>query len=130
MDVVLQVRRGGQRQPVHPWQSPRPPCLPKSADPPADHRTLDEICTTRTHALTDDLKCYVTAPIRWDGHDWLYLGGVVAAVGVAHHYDEDVRTHFVGEAATPPSTESFDTQDALPAAGVFAATLLYGNALA
>ena len=79
--------------------------------------------------MTDDLKCYVTAPIRWDGRDWLYLGGAVAAVGVAHHYDEDVRTHFVGDAATTPSnSKSYDTQDALPAAGVFAVTLLYAMA--
>jgi hypothetical protein len=97
-----------------------------SAEQPAKNRTLSEICSTRTEGFTDDLKCYVTGPIRWDSRDWLYFGGVVAAVGLAHHYDEDVRTHFVGDAPTSPAnSKSYDSQDALPAAGIFAATFLY-----
>src|SRR4051812_40017933 len=58
-------------------------------------RSLEEICSSRTQGFTDDVKCYFTAPVRWDGGDWIYFGGVVAAVGLAHHYDEDVRNHFV-----------------------------------
>jgi hypothetical protein len=100
----------------------------RSADESAGHRTLNEICTTRTQAFTDDLECYVTSPLRWDGRDWIFLGGAVATVALAHHYDDDVRTHFVTDAATPPAnTKSYDTEDALPAAGVFAATLLYAT---
>ena len=99
-----------------------------SAEEPAKNRTLSEICSTRTEGFTDDLKCYVTGPIRWDGRDWLYFGGVVAAVGLAHHYDEDVRTHFVvGASTSPANSKSYDSEDALPAAGVFAATLLYAT---
>jgi len=100
----------------------------RPADDPAGHRTLDEICTTRTQAFTDDVKCYVTAPLRWDSRDWIYLGGAVAAIGLAHHYDTDVRTHFVDDATiAPANSKSYDSQDALPAAGVFAATLLYAT---
>jgi membrane-associated phospholipid phosphatase len=99
-----------------------------AADPAPTPKTLDQICTTRTEGFTDDLKCYVTAPIRWDGRDWLYLGGAVATIALAHHFDGDVRTHFVGDAASPSANaKSYDTEDALPAAGVFAATLLYAT---
>jgi hypothetical protein len=92
------------------------------------HRTLDQTCTTRTQAFTDDLKCYVTAPLRWDGRDWVFFGGALATIGLAHHYDQDVRAHFVGDNATPSANpKSYDSEDALPAAGVFAATLLYAT---
>ena len=87
------------------------------------------ICSSRTQGFTDDVKCYFTAPARWDAGDWIYFGGVVAAVGLAHHYDEDVRTHFVGEPAAPPAdADTHDKDDALPAAGVLAATGLYALA--
>ncbi len=100
----------------------------RSADAPAEHRTLSQICSTRTEAFTDDVKCYVTSPIRWDGRDWLYFGGAVAAVALAHHYDEDVRTHFVGNSTTlPASPDSHDSDDALPAAAVVAATFLFAT---
>ena len=98
-----------------------------SAEEPAKNRTLSEICSTRTEGFTDDLKCHFTGPIRWDGRDWLYFGGVVAAVGLAHHYDGDVRTHFVADTpSSPANSKSYDSEDSLPAAGIFAATLLYG----
>jgi len=100
----------------------------QSAEPPAEHRKLSEICSTRTEGLGDDVKCYVTAPIRWDGRDWLYFGGAVATIALSGHYDDDVRTHFVGDAAVPPApAKSYDSEDALPAFGVFAATLLYAT---
>ncbi len=94
------------------------------ADSTDKPRTLTETCSTRTEAFTDDVKCYVTSPIRWDGRDWLYFGGTVAAIALAHHYDEDVRTHFVGT-GLPATSDSHDGDDALPAAGVVAATFLY-----
>ena len=94
------------------------------SDKPAEKRTLSETCSTRTEGFTDDMKCYATAPMRWDGRDWLYFGGTVAAVGIAHHYDGDVRNHFVGGNS---GSTSYSTQDALPAIGVFAATLAYAT---
>src|SRR5689334_16259204 len=97
-----------------------------SANDDDKQRSLAETCATRTDAFTDDVKCYVTAPIRWDGRDWLYFGGAVAAVAVAHHYDERVRTHFVGT-GLPATSDSHDTSDALPAIGVVTATFLYAT---
>src|SRR3954471_22754685 len=92
-------------------------------------QSLEEICSSRTQGFTDDVKCYFTAPARWDGADWIYFGGVVAAVGLAHHYDEDVRNHFVGDRAiVQPDADSHDKDDALPAAGVLAATWIYAMA--
>jgi membrane-associated phospholipid phosphatase len=42
----------------------------------------------------EDTKLYFTAPLRWDEEDWLYFGGALVAIGVAHSYDERVRDHF------------------------------------
>ena len=73
------------------------------------------------HTLIDDARMYVTAPVRWDAHDWLYAGGAVAAIVASHHYDDQVREHFI-------STNSLDLQDkhsnkdTLPAAAVLAGT--------
>jgi hypothetical protein len=94
----------------------------------AQARSLEEICASRTQGFADDVKCYFTAPARWDGRDWIYFGGVVAAVGLAHHYDEDVRDHFVVPTNALADADSRDKEDALPAAGVLAATWLYALA--
>lgn len=88
--------------------------------------SADQPLERRSEGFLDDLECYATAPIRWDDRDWLYFGGAVAAVGLSHRYDEEVRKHFAG-ASPPPATQSYDTEDALPAIGVFAATLLYAT---
>lgn len=85
-------------------------------------------CTARSTGFTNDLECYFTAPLRWDGRDWFYFGSTIAAIGVAHHYDEDVRAHFVAGANPPASADSKDVDDALPAAGVLAATFVYALA--
>jgi membrane-associated phospholipid phosphatase len=99
-----------------------------AAEGASDHGTLDQVCAARTQGLKDDVKCYFTAPLRWDGRDWLYFGSTVAAVGLAHQYDDNVRTHFVGSGtALPKNSGSYSNQDALPAIGVFAATFLYGT---
>lgn len=73
-------------------------------------------------SLIDDANLYVTAPLRWDGRDWLYAGGAVLAIGVAHHYDEQVRTHFMTNANANSSGDPHSTRDALPTLGVVAAT--------
>ena len=51
----------------------------------------------------DDLKLYVTAPLRWDEEDWLYFGGALAAIAGSHALDSRVRTHF----ATGSNATSF-----------------------
>lgn len=76
-----------------------------------------------------DVKDYVTAPIRWDSQDWMYFGGTVAGIAVAHHYDDQVRRHFtIGQyAGNLTSTNTHDVQDVLPTAAVVGATWLYSG---
>ena len=66
------------------------------------------------------MRLYVTAPIRWDERDWLYAGGVVAAIATSHHYDSQVREHFITN--SPDLTDKHSTKDALPAVAVLAGT--------
>jgi len=72
------------------------------------------------HSLLDDARMYVTAPIRWDARDWLYAGGAVAAIIASHHYDDQVRDHFI--TPSPDVHDKHSTRDALPAAAVLAGT--------
>jgi hypothetical protein len=44
--------------------------------------------------VLEDTKLYFTAPLRWDGEDWVAFGGILAAIGAAHQFDEKVREHF------------------------------------
>lgn len=76
-----------------------------------------------------DVKDYVTAPVRWDGKDWMYFGGTLAAIAASHHYDDQVRRHFtVGKyAGNLTSTNTHDLQDGLPTAAVVGATWLYSG---
>jgi membrane-associated phospholipid phosphatase len=77
--------------------------------------------TITGETLFDDTKQYVSAPLRWDQHDWWFAGGTLAAVLAAHHYDEQVRDHFV----TPQNVidgEVHSRRDWLPTVGVVAAT--------
>jgi hypothetical protein len=82
---------------------------------------------TRPGGLLLDIKDYYTAPLHWDGKDWAYFGGALAAIAAAHHYDTQVRTHFVKQLNTPLSTNTKDLQDALPGAAALGATWLYAN---
>jgi hypothetical protein len=100
----------------------------RAGDDTSTHRSLAETCSARSVAFTDDVKCYFTALVRWDGRSWIEFGGTVALIGLAHHYDEDVRNHFVGDAPPAANADSHDVDDALPAAGVLAATWVYALA--
>jgi membrane-associated phospholipid phosphatase len=71
--------------------------------------------------VLSDIGAYFTAPVRWDGSDWAWFGGTVLAIGLAHRYDSQVRTHFVGSGPAS-STNTHDTQDALPTVAVFGGT--------
>jgi membrane-associated phospholipid phosphatase len=69
----------------------------------------------------NDTGAYVTAPVHWDARDWLEFGATVATVGVAHHYDDDVRSHFAP--ARPADLEkpsSHELRDAAPAVALMA----------
>jgi membrane-associated phospholipid phosphatase len=73
-----------------------------------------------------DVGAYFTAPLRWDARDWTWFGGALLAVGLAHRYDSQVRTHFVGSGPAPnTNTNSEDTKDAIPTVAVLGATWGY-----
>jgi membrane-associated phospholipid phosphatase len=79
-----------------------------------------------SHTLMEDTKLYFTAPLRWDGHDWLYFSGTLVAIGVAHEYDADVRAHFAtGSNATLDGQDSNSLRDAVPAAAMVVGTWAY-----
>jgi membrane-associated phospholipid phosphatase len=86
-------------------------------------------CSTPLSRSLGAVKAYVTAPLRWNAPDWLLFGGAFAAVGIAHRYDTDVRTHFTqsSPAALPGSAHTL--QDALPAAAMFVGTWGLANLL-
>ena len=93
-----------------------------------DSARRDETFESRASRVLEDVKLYATAPLHWDGKDWGYFGGALAAVGVAHHYDTDVRTHFTRDFSSAlGSKKSTDLQDAVPAAAAFAGTWLYAK---
>lgn len=88
----------------------------------------DPNCPTPLSRSLDAIKAYFTAPLHWTATDWLYVGGAVAAIGIAHEFDGRVRTHFTGNSPSAlNSTNTHDLQDALPAAALFVGTLGYAN---
>jgi membrane-associated phospholipid phosphatase len=76
--------------------------------------------------LASDIKRYFTAPLHWDRGEWAWFGGALIAIGATHHYDTQVRTHFVKTLGAAPAPNK-DVQDAIPAAAVFVATWGYAN---
>jgi membrane-associated phospholipid phosphatase len=72
-----------------------------------------------------DAKSYFTAPLRWDGSDWLFFGGSIAAVAVAHDFDTRVRDHFApAGAAGVTGSDNNSLRDAIPAASLVVGTWL------
>jgi membrane-associated phospholipid phosphatase len=75
--------------------------------------------------LVSDAKNYVTAPIHWDESDWLFFGGSIAAIAVAHNFDSRVRDHFAPSgAAGLTGADTDEVRDILPAASLLAGTWL------
>jgi membrane-associated phospholipid phosphatase len=77
--------------------------------------------------LVSDIKLYFTAPLRWEAGDWAWFGGALVAIGAAHHYDTQVRNHFVENLKPGQTVNSDDVQDAIPTAAVLVATWGYAN---
>ncbi len=102
---------------------PAPPGEP--TPPPSTEPTAPREGTT--HGLVTDIKLYFTAPLRWDRGNWAWFGGALVAIGAAHHYDTQVRTHFIKTLGTAQTTSSKDLQDAAPTAAVVAATWGYAT---
>jgi membrane-associated phospholipid phosphatase len=83
----------------------------------ADDFTLGDVLT--------DAKSYVTAPVRWDGSDWLFFGGSLAAIAVSHDFDDRVRDHFApGGTAGVTGSDKNSLRDAIPAASLVVGTWL------
>lgn len=100
-------------------QGPAPAPQPAPAEEPAP--------VPEDFGLFSDIKLYFTAPLRWDRDDWALFGGALVAIGAAHHYDGQVRTHFIRTQGTSAPTSSKDLEDALPTAAVVAATWGYAT---
>ena len=76
----------------------------------------------------EDAKAYYTAPLHWDGRDWAYFGGTLAAIAVTHHYDTQARTHYVqGSGSVLGPKRSGELTDALPSAALLVGTWGYAT---
>jgi membrane-associated phospholipid phosphatase len=81
----------------------------------------DDYMTVR--GALGDIKDYYTAPLRWDGADWLAFGGSIAAVLAAHSLDERVRGDFAkGPGALNGGEDKNSLRDALPTVAVIGGT--------
>jgi membrane-associated phospholipid phosphatase len=87
----------------------------------------DSGTTTDQHPLLHDIEAYYTSPVRWDVKDWAFFAGAVGLVAGAHHYDTQVRTHFIKQGTQPVGGSTKDLQDAAPAAAAVVGTWLYAN---
>jgi membrane-associated phospholipid phosphatase len=97
---------------------------PASEPTPSPPAPAPEQTSSQSGVLTD-IKLYFTAPLHWDARDWEWFGGALVAVGAAHHYDTQVRTHFVKNLAPGQTINSDDVKDAIPTVAVMAATWAY-----
>jgi hypothetical protein len=76
----------------------------------------------------EDAKLYFTAPLRWDGRDWLEFGGTLVALGVVHEFDDDVRDHFAGDSSRAlDGKDPHNGDDALPMAVLLAGTWAFAG---
>lgn len=115
--------------PVSPnnWAYRGSPPAPGSANGTSSGDTEPASNEPHKPGLWDDVKDYYTAPLHWDIKDWAFFGGAVAAVAASHHYDDQVRTHFIKQGAKPIGGSTKDLQDALPAVAAVGATWLYAG---
>lgn len=75
------------------------------------------------HGALEDIKDYYTAPLHWDGEDWLAFGGSLAAVAAAHSLDERVRGDFAkGPGALNGGEDKNSLRDALPTVAIIGGT--------
>jgi PAP2 superfamily len=74
-----------------------------------------------------DIEAYYTSPLHWDMKDWAYFGGAIGLVAAAHHYDGQVRTHFIAEGTQAKGGSTKDLQDAIPSVAAVVGTWAYAN---
>jgi len=89
---------------------------PAPESPPAQHSPL-----------LLDIEAYYTSPLHWDMKDWAYFGGAIGLLAAAHHYDGQVRTHFIAEGAQAKGGSTKDLQDAIPSVAAVVGTWAYAN---
>jgi hypothetical protein len=89
---------------------------PNSGPPPAQHSPL-----------LLDIEAYYTSPLHWDMKDWAYFGGAIGLLAAAHHYDGQVRTHFIAEGTQAKGGSTKDLQDAIPSVAAVVGTWAYAN---
>src|SRR6202030_754257 len=101
----------------------------QTPDSQTDDRTAaaSSAAAEQPSQLASDIKRYFTAPLHWDRGDWAWFGGALVAIGAAHHYDTQVRTHFIKTLGVSTTTKHKDVQDAIPTAAVFVATWGYAH---
>jgi len=101
--------------------------VPEPDTPPTTPAGSAEPSAQSSGGLGSDIKQYFTAPLHWDAKEWAWFGGAVAVIAASHHYDSQVRTHFVGNLTTAQiqSLPSDDVKDILPTVGVMFATWGY-----
>ena len=88
------------------------------------HQCAAQSLDARTAA--GDAKAYFTAPLHWTERDWWRFAGALAVVGIAHEFDDDVRTHFASDSeAALSSNDSHDARDLLPAALLVTGAWIY-----
>jgi membrane-associated phospholipid phosphatase len=96
------------------------PTVPEPPPPPPVPATQ----ASSAGGFAHDAGLYFTAPLHWNGNEWAWFAGAVAAIGASHHYDTQVRTHFT-KGLTPTEIDNIssdDLQDALPSVAVFLGT--------
>jgi membrane-associated phospholipid phosphatase len=97
------------------------PAVPESA------QVTNENDTAIRGKAFADIGAYFTAPLHWSTGEWEIFAGVLASIGAAHHFDSQVRSHFVNGLSPTQISDTKDFQDAIPTAAMFVGTLAYAN---
>src|SRR5690348_7523292 len=101
------------------------PAAPGEPGSPIEYPQPRKSLAART---LEDAEAYYTAPLHWNGRDWAYFGGALAAIAVTHHYDTQARTHFVAGSTSPLGPKASGAlTDALPGAALFLGTWGYAS---
>jgi membrane-associated phospholipid phosphatase len=106
-----------------PESAQREAAAPADASPPAPTEPEEP----HGPSLMSDVKAYFTAPVRWDRSDWGWFGASLLAIGAAHHYDEQVRTHFINKEGPTVGSKSEDLPDAIPAIALLGGTWVFAH---
>ncbi len=86
--------------------------------------------TSSVRGVLEDTGLYFTAPLRWDAQNWLQFGASVAAIGIAHESDDEVRAHFEpSRTAGLTRQDPHGTRDFIPTAAIVFGTWALATAM-